>query len=176
MSTPDVKQQNKDAPGTSGYEGAYIAHLWEHPRLCLAVFGVQFFTPEGQRRYEESGITEEMMSALGTAQADGLLLLNRMVMSEEGPLLLQYWRSYEELDDWARRLPHMRWWRWLLENSGDDISFYHEIYQAKTAEAIYEKGCRPVGPAVFASTSTVSSGEGRSKERQARFAAGAKGD
>ena len=63
---------------------------------------------------------------------------------------MQYWRSYEDLDRWARQLPHMRWWRWLLENAGPDLSFYHEIYQVAAAEAIYEKGCRPVGPALFA--------------------------
>src|SRR5215218_2075413 len=101
---------------STGYEGTYIAHLWEHPTLCLALFGVQFLTEEGQRRYEASGISEEMYSALDRAQESGILLHNRGMMTEEGPVLMQYWRSYEELDTWARRLPHMRWWRWLLEN------------------------------------------------------------
>jgi hypothetical protein len=55
---------------------------------------------------------------LGTAQEAGLLLQNRIVTTEEGPVLLQYWRSDHDLDGWARRLPHMRWWRWLLENAG----------------------------------------------------------
>jgi Monooxygenase af470-like len=154
-----------------GYDDAYVAHLWEQPDLCLALFGVQFHTPEGQRRYEESGIHDEISPSLDAARDAGPLLLNRQLMTEEGPVLMQYWRSYDDLDRWARRLPHMRWWRWLLENAGTDLSFYHEIYQVKTAEAIYEKGCRPVGPARFTTTSTVSPGEGRSKDRQARFAA-----
>jgi hypothetical protein len=140
----------------------------------LAIFGVQFHTPEGQRRYEASGITEEMMPALEVAPDEGLLL-NRIVTSEEGPLLLQYWRSYEDLDAWARKLPHMRWWRWLVENAGPDVSFYHEIYQARSAEAIYERSCKPVGPALFTTTSTVSPGEGQSRQRQARFADAASG-
>jgi hypothetical protein len=167
---PSSDGAGPDAPA-GGYDQAYVAHLWEHPDLCLALFGVQFLTPEGQRRYEASGIHEEMLPALGAAQAAGLLLLNRLLTTDEGPVLMQYWRSYEDLDRWARQLPHLRWWRWLLENAGPDLSFYHEIYQARTAEAIYEKGCRPVGPALFATTSVVTAGEGRSKDRQARFAA-----
>lgn len=156
-------------PTHASTDSAYIAHLWETPQLCLAIFGVQFLTPEGQRLYEASGITEEMIPALTAAQAEGLLLLNRQMMSAEGPILFQYWRSYADLDAWARRLPHMSWWRWLLENAGPDVSFYHEIYQVNAAEAIFERGCQPVGPALFVSTSTVTSGEGRSKDRQERF-------
>jgi hypothetical protein len=155
-----------------GYGQAYIAHLWEYPNLCLAMFGVQFHTPEGQQRYEASGITEEMIPALEAARADGHLL-TRQLMEGNGGLLIQYWRSYGDLDRWARKLPHMRWWRWLLDNAGEDLSFYHEIYQAKSAEAIYEKGCLPVGPAVFTTTSTVTAGEGQSKDRQALFSSAA---
>jgi len=150
---------------------AYIAAMWEHPTLCVALFGVQFHTPQGQQRYEAAGINEQMAQALETAQKQGLLLQNRMMMSPEGPLLLQYWRSYADLDRWARTQPHSAWWRWLLDNAGDDLGFYHEIYQARTAEAIYEHGTRPVGPAVFCSTHEVPAGEGRSRERQERFVA-----
>ena len=63
----------------------------------------------------------------------------------------------------------MRWWRWLLQNAGSDLSFYHEIYQVKSAEAVFEKGCLPMGPAAVATTSSVEAGEGRSKDRQQRF-------
>ena len=111
-----------------------------------------------------------MIPALGEAQETGLLLQNRIMTTEEGPVLMQYWRSYDDLDGWERRLPHMRWWRWLLENAGPELSFYHEIYQVKTAEAIYERSCQPVGPARFATTSAVIPGEGGSQDRQARFA------
>ena len=57
-------------------------------------------------------------------------------MSPEGPLLMQYWQTYDELDRWARKQPHSRWWRWLMEHAGKGVGFYHEIYQAKAAEAI----------------------------------------
>ena len=155
--------------GTGGYDGASIAHLWEHPNLCIAIFGVQFHTPEGQQRYGASGISKEMYPALEAAKGEGFLH-QELMMVEGGAVLFQYWRSYDELDRWARKMPHMRWWRWLVENAGDDVSFYHEIYQVKTAEAIYEKGCRPVGAALFTTTSAVSAGEGQSRQRQQRFA------
>ncbi len=149
-------------------DSAYIAVLWEHPTLCVALFGVQFLTEKGQRSYEEAGINHEMSEALEKAREEGLLL-NRPLMSPEGPVLLQYWRSYDALDRWARKQPHSRWWRWLLENVGEGIGFYHEIYQAKSAEAIYEEGTHPVGPALFSSIQAVTGGEGRSRERQHRF-------
>jgi len=149
---------------------AYVAALWEHPALCVALFGIQLRTEAGRALYESSGVHEEMLAALEQARQDGLLLDNRFLMAEEGPLLLQYWRSYADMDAWARHAPHSRWWKWLVENRGSGVAVYHEIYQAKTAEAIYEAGMPPVGPARFCSTVPVSSGEGRSKDRQARFA------
>jgi hypothetical protein len=90
---------------------------------------VRFHTPEGKARYDASGINEQVFPALAEAQAAGTLLLGRTVMTDEGPLLFQYRRSYEDLDAWVRRLPHMAWWCWLLENSGSGLSFNHEIYR-----------------------------------------------
>ena len=153
-----------DAP----HDSAYTAALWEHPTLCVALFGVQFLSEEGRQLYERSGIEHEMFDALEQARAVGLLL-NRPLMSPEGPLLMQYWRTYDDLDRWARRQPHSRWWRWLMEHTGQGVGFYHEIYQAKTAEAVYEEGTRPVGPAVFSTLERIKGGEGRSRERQQRF-------
>ena len=150
------------------HDSAYSAALWEHPALCVALFGIQFLSEEGRELYERSGIEQEMFEALERARDDGLLL-NRPLMSPEGPLLMQYWRTYDDLDRWARRQPHSRWWRWLMEHIGRGVGFYHEIYQAKTAEAVYEEGTRPVGPAVFSTLERIKGGEGRSRERQQRF-------
>jgi hypothetical protein len=155
--------------GSNGYEGARIAHLWEYPNLCVAIFGIQFHTPQGQQLYGASGISEEVDPALEAAKDEGFLHQDRF-LADGGAILFQYWRSYDELDRWARKMPHMRWWRWLLENAGSDVSFYHEIYQVKTAEAVFERGCRPAGAALFTTTSTVEPGEGQSRQRQQRFA------
>jgi hypothetical protein len=165
-----TEESKNNIPNTQPpVDSAYIAALWEHPTLCLAFFGVQFHTEAGKVLYETSGIQEEMFPALETAKAEGLLL-SRPMMTPEGPLLMQYWRSYNDLDRWARQLLHSRWWTWLLENTGRGVAFYHEIYQVKTGEAIYERGTQPAGPALFSSVQPVKGGEGRSKERQQQFA------
>lgn len=153
-------------------DGAYVAALWEHPTLCLAVFGVQFHSEAGESLYQESGLSEEVFAALESMKSDGLLL-NRPLLTDEGPVLMQYWRSYNDLERWARKLPHTRWWQWLVENAGSGLSFHHEIYQVKTGEAIYERGARAVGPALFCSVHDVRGVEGHARERLARFVAAA---
>jgi hypothetical protein len=86
-----------------------------------------------------------------------------------GGLQLQYWRSHEDLARFARTMPHTAWWKWLNQNRGKGFGFYHEIYQCRTAEAIFEAGTLPLGPALFCTTSTVAGSEGRSQERQRQF-------
>ena len=44
-------------------------------------------------------------------------------------------------------------------------------YEPVFTEAIFERGTKPVGPALFCSLETVTPGEGRSRERQQRFSA-----
>jgi Domain of unknown function (DUF4188) len=151
---------------TSARDGAYMAALWEHPALVIALFGIQILSEEGARLYAESGIPAEIDPSLEAAEG---LLLNRPMMSQEGPILLQYWRSQEDLDRYARALPHGRWWKWLFQHAGEDLGFYHEIYEVKMAEAIYEPGTTPVGPALFSTAIPVSGGEGRARERKRRF-------
>lgn len=148
-------------------DSAYIAHLWEYPHLTVAIFGMQAHTPEGYAMYEAAGIPQQMEEAL--AHAEGLLCV-RSFPEGNGGLQLQYWRSHEDLARFARQMPHTVWWKWLTDHRGQGFSFYHEIYQCKTAEAIFQVGSLPVGPATFCETSAVTGGEGRSQERQRRFA------
>ena len=144
----------------------YIAHLWEYPQFTIAIFGIQAHTPEGYAVYEASGIPQQMEASL--AQAEGLLGV-RIFAEGNGGLQLQYWRSHEDLARFARTMPHTSWWKWLRHNQGKGFGFYHEIYQCRTAEAIFEAGTAPVGPGIFCTTSAVTGGEGRSQERQQQF-------
>lgn len=148
-------------------DSAYIAHLWQHPQLTLAIFGMQLLTLEGQALYETAGIPQQMQAAL--AEAEGLLCV-RDFPEGNGGMQLQYWRSHEDLARFAGQLPHMAWWKWLNDHRGQGFGFYHEIYQCKTAEAVFETGTLPVGPALFCEISAVAGGEGRSQKRQQRFA------
>lgn len=125
-------------------ETTLIARLWEHPTLCIGLFGVQFQTEDGQRLYNANGISDELAAALAASPAG--LLHTRHLMSREGPLIMAYWRSYGDLDRWARSQSHARWWRWLRESTSQGVVFYHEVYQARTAEAVYEPSTQLVGP------------------------------
>lgn len=144
----------------------YISHLWEYPDLTLAIFGMQVHSPESYALYQEAGIPAQMEESLKTAEG---LLCVRDFEEGSGGLQLQYWRSHDDLERFARQMPHTQWWKWLTENRGKGFTFYHEVYQCKTAEAIFEVGAIPVGPATFCTNTAVESGEGRSKERQRRF-------
>ena len=150
-------------------KGAYVAALWEHPTLCVSVFGLQYLTPEGERSYAASGIQPEVLQSLDAARQHGLLGYRYLYAPKE-VLIMQYWRSYDDMDRWARTQPHSRWWRWLNEHNGPNLGFYHEIYQCKTAEAISTGYTRPVGAATICSLQAVPDGKGLSRERQARFA------
>ena len=147
-------------------DSSYIPHLWEYPELTVAIFGIQAPTPEGYAMYEAANIPSQMEAAM--ADAEGLLCV-RFFQEGNGGMQLQYWRSHEDLARFARQMPHTAWWKWLNDHKGQGIGFYHEIYQCKTAEAIFETGTSPVGPATFCTTSAVAGGEGRSQERQRRF-------
>lgn len=149
--------------------GQIVPRLWEQPGLTIAIFEVQFTSPEGGRLYEESGITPELLATLrGT---DGLLH-TRVLTTPNGRMLLQYWASFAQLHAFSRAMPHMAWWKWLLQHADQGVCFHHEVYQAATAEAIYSPGTPAVGPAAFCGTDEVGGkdGDGRSAERQRRFA------
>ncbi len=159
-------QPNQPNHAVSPAESTYIAHLWEYPQLTLAIFGIQVLTPGADALYEESGIPEQMEASL--AEAEGLLGV-RIFEESTGGMQLQYWRSHEDLTRFARTMPHTAWWKWLHHNRGKGFGFYHEIYQCRTAEAIFETGTLPLGPGLFCTTSAVTGGEGRSQERQRQF-------
>lgn len=148
-------------------DSAYIAHLWDYPQLTVAIFGMQVHTPEAGALYEAAGIAQQMEEAL--AQAEGLLGV-RSFQEDTGGMQFQYWRSHADLARFARQMPHMEWWKWLNQHAGQGFGFYHEVYQCRTAEAIFEAGTLPLGPALFCEVSAVAGGEGRSEERQRRFA------
>ena len=48
-----MESTTNGAGTASGYGGATIAHLWEHPDLCIAIFGVQFHTEPRTGRHGE---------------------------------------------------------------------------------------------------------------------------
>jgi hypothetical protein len=153
-------------PTTLPSDSTYVAHLWDFPRLTIALFGIQVHSESAGALYQQSGIDVQIRESL--AQEPGLLCM-REFPEGNGGVLLQYWRSHEDLASFSRRMPHMAWWKWLVDHDGEGFAFYHEIYQCKTAEAIFEKGTTAVGPGTFCGVSAAELGSGRSSERQRRF-------
>jgi hypothetical protein len=74
-----------------------------------------------------------------------------------GPMtLIQYWRSFEHLEAYARSHDHEHWPAWLAFNkrmgaSRGDVGIWHETYQIRAGqyEAIYS-GMPPTGLGQFA--------------------------
>ncbi len=61
-----------------------------------------------------------------------------------GPLIVQYWRSFEHLEAYARSHDHHHWPAWVAFNrrmreSRGDVGIWHETYQVRAGqyEAIY---------------------------------------
>ena len=83
---------------------------------------------------------------------DGLLLHENMIFSVF-PLhagMRQYWRNYESMESWSRVLPHQKWWKDFLRDSGG-TGFWHETYFMRGGmEAIYDDMPAPLGLAKFA--------------------------
>ena len=161
-----MKNMSEQHSNTVPVDSAYVAHLWEYPDLTLAMFGLQVHEEAAGAAYFEAGIEEQVLESL--RQEPGVLCV-RDFPEGNGGVQLQYWRSHEELADFSKRMPHMAWWKWLIEHDGQGLSFYHEIYRCKTAEAVFEKGMPPIGPGSFCTTSSTELGGNRSVERQQRF-------
>ena len=60
--------------------------------------------------------------------------------------VLQYWRSFDDLDAWSHRPPHSEWWREAVERmrTKGDFGVYHETFLVPRdrIESIY-LNCRP---------------------------------
>jgi hypothetical protein len=111
-------QPNHAVPPTDGADRTDMAHLWEYPQLTIALFGMQAHTPAAYALYEAAGIPQQMEASL--AKAEGLLGV-RGFAEGNGALLLQYWRSHEDLARFARSMPHSAWWKWLKHNRGKGL-------------------------------------------------------
>lgn len=76
-------------------------------------------------------------------QKDKGMLGYRMAFAGDGPVLIQYWRSFEQLDRFARNAddPHLEPWRRYNREIGrsGDVGVWHETYKVRAGEyeAIY---------------------------------------
>ncbi len=121
--------------------------------LCLLRLGLQLRRLSGlpYARRLKRALDESVREASG----QGLLLSESFKLAWNHFGLLQYWRSFEELEAWSRRPPHSEWWREAVERmrTKGDFGIYHETFLVprERIESIY-LNCVPAGLATFGSS------------------------
>jgi hypothetical protein len=111
-------------------------------------------------------------SAIEAKAADaGLLNSERYLVSWNHFGFLQYWRSFQALEDWSHQPPHSLWWREALERlrTKGDFGIYHETFliPRTNIESIY-LDCPPIGIASFGVTGEAVGPSTTSRDRLGR--------
>ena len=120
--------------------------------LCLVRLGIQvrglralFYAIRLARAIDDAAAEAVVAGA-------GLLHSERFSIGRGHFGVLQYWRSFEDLEAWSHRPPHSEWWRKALERmrTKGDLGIYHETFLVPRdrVEAIY-LDCEPAGLARF---------------------------
>ncbi|MDB5350762.1 MAG: hypothetical protein JWN86_2009 [Planctomycetota bacterium] len=120
--------------------------------LCLIRVGIQ------ARRWTAWPFVSRLGKAIDRSASEaiaadaGLFHSERFAFNLRHFGVLQYWRSFDDLEQWVRRPPHSEWWRQATERGRTkrDIGVYHEVFLVpRTAiESIY-LDCSPVGLSAF---------------------------
>ena len=83
---------------------------------------------------------QPMLRALAADPRKGLLHASSGIIGR-GPALIQYWRSFEDLEQFARNDPHLASWKRFSREVGDsgDVGIWHETYfvRAGAYECVY---------------------------------------
>jgi hypothetical protein len=86
------------------------------------------------------------------AEGAGLLASESFSIARGHHGVLQYWRSFDDLDAWSHRPPHSERWRDAVDRMRrkGDLGVYHEVFlvPAASLESIY-LDCEPAGLARF---------------------------
>jgi hypothetical protein len=130
-----------------------IARLPESmPELCLVRLGIQVKRPTAwlYARRLRSAIAADARRAI--AAGTGLLNSESYAITLSHFGVLQYWRSFDELETWTHRPPHSEWWRAAVERMRlkRDIGIYHETFLVRAADIeSISMNCRPAGLETF---------------------------
>jgi len=88
-------------------------------------------------------VMPKMVRELEKTPKAGLLGANLYVGSPRRPMLVQYWRSFEQLEAYARNRDETHWPAWVAFNkrigSNGDVGIWHETYivPAGSYETVY---------------------------------------
>ena len=120
--------------------------------LCLVRLGIQVKSPAAWlfARRLRSAITTDSRRAI--AQGAGLLNSETFAIAINHFGVLQYWRSFDELETWTHRSPHSEWWGSAVERMRlkRDFGIYHETFLVRPADIeSISMNCRPAGLETF---------------------------
>lgn len=104
------------------------------------------------------------------AKPEGLLRHENFLFSLFPPHagMRQYWRSFDDLERWARSEPHREWWKQFLRDSGG-TGFWHETYFIRGGmEAVYDDIPKPLGFSAFAPVEAARGGMFSARARAGR--------
>jgi hypothetical protein len=120
--------------------------------LCLIRLGIQARKWTALPFATKLGRAIDRSAKEAIAANAGLLHSERFAFNMRHFGVLQYWRSYDELEQWVRRPPHSEWWRQAIdrERTKGDLGVYHETFLVPRSaiESIY-LNCEPVGLSAF---------------------------
>ena len=139
--------------------------------LCLIRLGVQSRKISALPYLFRLGRAIERSSREAIAAGAGLLHsdLFRIAWNHFG--VLQYWRSFEELEAWSHTSPHADWWREASERlrTKADFAIYHETFLVPrdSIESIYMNAL-PTGLLAFGATGEPAGLDANSRGRLRR--------
>ena len=120
--------------------------------LCLVRLGLQVRRWSALAYASRVGRAIDRSAEQAIREGAGLLHSERFAMGWRHFGVLQYWRAFDDLEQWSRRPPHAEWWREAVDRmrKRGDFGVYHETFLVPRAgiESIY-LNCSPVGMAAF---------------------------
>jgi heme-degrading monooxygenase HmoA len=141
--------------------------------LCLVRLGIQVRRISALLYAARLGRAIERSSAEAIATGAGLLSSERFTVARGHFGVLQYWRSFDDLEAWSHRPPHSEWWREAVERmrSRSDLGIFHETFLVPRdrIESIY-LNCRPAGLATFGTLAEPIGANANSRGRLGRQA------
>src|SRR5260370_7749981 len=122
--------------------------LSAYPDLVVIYLGMRVNTFTGIKTV--LGLGPQISKAVAD-KPDGLLLHESVFYSLRHIGMRQYWRDFESMETWARSLPHTKWWKPFLRDSGG-TRFCHETYSIRGGmEPIYHDIALPTPILPFSS-------------------------
>jgi Monooxygenase af470-like len=142
-------------------------NLAEFPDLVVIYLGMRVNVITGIKTLIGFG---PKISNSVNARPEGLLRHENFLFSLFPPHagMRQYWRSFDDLERWARSEPHREWWKQFLRDSGG-TGFWHETYLMRGGmEAVYDDIPEPLGFSAFAPVETARGGMFSARQRTGR--------